>query len=88
MIPLIKRAKGCSFSKYLFSPKKIINEFTKEIKIFFGFFGPTRINPRSYVSPFTIENQGYVVLYIIFDIFSRKINLKIGVTRCERPDRH
>jgi len=25
--------------------------------------GPTRINPRSYVSPFIIENQGYVVLY-------------------------
>ena len=27
-------------------------------------------------------------LYIIFDIFSRKINLKIGVIRLERPDKH
>ena len=26
--------------KYLFSPKIIINEFTKETKIFFQFFGP------------------------------------------------
>jgi len=47
-----------------------------------------RINLSSYVSPFTMENQGYVVLYIIFDIFSRKLNLKIGVTRREWPDRH
>jgi len=27
------------------------------------FSGPTMINPCSYVSPFTMENQGYVVLY-------------------------
>jgi len=31
--------KFCGFSKYLFSPKIIINEFTKETKIFFWFFG-------------------------------------------------
>jgi len=30
---------------------------------FFYFLGSTRINPCSYVSPFTTENQGYVVLY-------------------------
>jgi len=29
----------------------------------FGFFGPTRINLCSYVSPFTMENQSYIVLY-------------------------
>jgi len=39
-VPLIKCAKGCEFSKYLFSPKIIINEFTKETKIIFWFFGP------------------------------------------------
>jgi len=34
----------------------------KKQKYFFGFLGTTRINPHSYVSPFTMENQGYVVL--------------------------
>jgi len=29
---------------------------------FLIFLGPTRINHRSYVSPFMMENQGYVVL--------------------------
>jgi len=37
-IPLIKHAKGCDFPKYLFSPKIIKNEFTKETKIIFWFF--------------------------------------------------
>jgi len=46
MVPLIKCAKGCDFQNIYFSPKMIINEFTKETKIyFFGFLGPTRINP-------------------------------------------
>jgi len=59
MVPLIKRAKACGFSKYLYSPKIIIKECTKETKIFFFYFlAPTRINPHSYVSPFIMENQG------------------------------
>jgi len=53
--------KLCGFSKYLFFPKNNIKLCTKETKVFF--LGPTKINPCSYVSPFTIENQGYVVLY-------------------------
>jgi len=56
--------KLCSFSKYLFFPKNNIKGCTKETKTFyFGFLGPTRINHCSYVSPFTMKNQGYVVLY-------------------------
>ena len=39
-IHLIKRAKGYDFSKYFFSPKIIINEYTKATKIFFWFFWP------------------------------------------------
>jgi len=39
-ISLIKRVKGCGFSKYLFSLKIIINEFKKKTKIFFWFFWP------------------------------------------------
>jgi len=38
----------------------------KKQKYFFGFFwffGPTRINPRSYVSPFTMENPGLRSFY-------------------------
>jgi len=35
----------------------------KKQKYFFSFLGPTRTNPRSYVSPFTMKNQGYIVLY-------------------------
>jgi len=56
--------KLCGFSKYLIFPKNNIKGCTKETKtFFFGFLSPTRINPCSYVSPFTMENQGYVVLY-------------------------
>jgi len=56
--------KLCGFSKYLFFPKNNIKGSTKEKKTFFlGFLGPIRINPCSYVSPFTMKNQGYVVLY-------------------------
>jgi len=33
---------------------------------FFSFLGLTRINFRSYVSSFTMENQGYVVLLRTF----------------------
>jgi len=43
--------KLCGFFKIFVFPKIIINEFTEETKIFFfGFLGPTNINPRSYVS--------------------------------------
>ena len=42
----------------------MIHEFTKETKIIFlCFLGATKINLCCYVSPFTLENQGYVVLY-------------------------
>jgi len=61
-ILLIKHGKGCGFSKHLFFPKVIIKECTKETKIIFCFLGP-KINHRSYVSPFIMENHGYVVLY-------------------------
>jgi len=50
-VPLIKGAKGCDFSKYLFFRKIIINEFTKETKIIFlCFLGSMKINPRSYMN--------------------------------------
>jgi len=36
----------------------------KKQKYYFGFLGPTRINPRSYVSPNSqCRIKGYVVLY-------------------------
>jgi len=55
--------KDVVFSKYLIFPKIIIKECKKKQKYFFGFLGLTRINPRSYISSFTMENQGYVVIY-------------------------
>ena len=63
-IPLINVQKLCGFSKYLIFPK-ISNKrmYKKNLKYFFEFLGPTRINPRSYVSPCELENQGYIVLY-------------------------
>jgi len=51
------------FQNIYFSQKNNIKGCTKETTFFFSFFGPTRINHRSYVTPFTMENQGYVVLY-------------------------
>jgi len=36
----------------------------KKQKYFFDILGPTRINPHSYVSPFKMENQGYVVFFL------------------------
>ena len=61
-VPLIKCAKGCGFQNIYFFTKIVIKEYTKETKIIFSFLGPTRINPRSYVSSFIMENHGYVVL--------------------------
>jgi len=69
---------------------------------FIVFFGLMRINPRSYVSPFTMENQGYVVLYEkLFDliffiilktffmfVFVNLNYLEIGIMRHERSDKH
>ena len=39
LVPLIKYAKVTWFFKIFIFPKIIINEFTKEAKIFFWFFG-------------------------------------------------
>jgi len=36
--------------------------YKKKLFFIFYFLGPTRINPRSYISPY-MENQGYIVLF-------------------------
>ena len=51
------------FSKYLIFLKNKNKRMYKRNKInIFGFLDPTRINPRSHVSPFIMKNQDYVVL--------------------------
>jgi len=51
-VPLIKCAKKFwFFLQYLIFPKNINKRMYKKQNYFFDFLDPTRINPRSYVSP-------------------------------------
>jgi len=51
--------------------------------MFFGIFNYLKLSVRRHETFFLS-----LVLYIYFDIFSRKINLKIGVLRHEQSDGH